>query len=116
MTIEPRLMSGADAAAYCGVTPTTFSAWVASGKVPKPLSGTRRWDRRALDIALDKLSGIEAPPAAGDPYEIWKRQQVGDECPLEKWVREDEARQEIAAERAWEQRYDARKSKLRRGG
>jgi hypothetical protein len=44
---KPRLMTGADAAAYCGVTPATFSKWVATGTVPAPLPGTRRWDRKA---------------------------------------------------------------------
>jgi excisionase family DNA binding protein len=54
----PRLMSGADAAAYCGVSPETFSKWVAAGTVPAPMPGTRRWDRKAIDLALDKASGI----------------------------------------------------------
>lgn len=73
---EPRLMSGADAAAYCGVTPVTFSKWVSAGHMPKPVIG-RRWDRKAIDLALDKASGIEAPSAVpdDDPYEAWKREQ-----------------------------------------
>jgi predicted DNA-binding transcriptional regulator AlpA len=58
----PRLLSGADAAAYCGVAPATFSKWVAEGTVPKPLPGTRRWDRKAIDLALDKASGIPSVP------------------------------------------------------
>lgn len=80
MTTQPRLMSGADAAAYCGVTPATWSGWVASGRAPKPLPGTRRWDRKAIDLALDKASGIEAPSIVPD-----------EECPLEKWIRENAA-------------------------
>jgi hypothetical protein len=59
--IEPRLMTGSEAAAYLGLTPATFSKWVSSGKAPPPLPGTRRWDRKAIDLALDKISGI--PPA-----------------------------------------------------
>jgi hypothetical protein len=51
-------MSGADAAAYCGVTAATFARWISDGRVPKPLPGTRRWDRKAIDLALDRLSGI----------------------------------------------------------
>jgi hypothetical protein len=63
---QPRLMSGADAAAYCGVTMgpqgdrfsagqtfrhlvATFSKWVADGRALKPLPGTRQqedaWDK-----------------------------------------------------------------------
>jgi DNA-binding NarL/FixJ family response regulator len=32
-TLAPRLMSGSEAAAYCGVTPATWSKWVADGRV-----------------------------------------------------------------------------------
>lgn len=73
----PRLMSGPDAAAYLGLTPTCFSKWVAEGRIPKPLPGTRRWDRKAIDLALDKASGIVAPsvvPASNlDAEEEWER-------------------------------------------
>lgn len=79
----PRLMSGADAAAYCGVTPETFSKWVAAGTVPAAVPGTRRWDRKAIDLALDKASGIVAPSIAPE----------GDD----------------AAEAEWERKYAARK-------
>ena len=84
MTTAPRLMSGADAAAYCGLTPVSFAKWVAAGTVPGPLPGTRRWDRKALDLALDKASGIVAATAATDDNE--------------------------AVEQAWEAKYAARKS------
>jgi hypothetical protein len=72
---EPRLMSGADAAAYCGVTHVTFSKWVAAGAMPKPVVG-RRWDRKAIDLALDKASGIVAPSIMPDSQEAedeWER-------------------------------------------
>ena len=62
-------MSGAEAAAYCSVTPATWSKWVAIGIVPGPLPGTRRWDRRAIDLALDKASGIVAPVSIEDETE-----------------------------------------------
>lgn len=77
---QPRLLSGKAAAAYCGVTLNTWSKWVSAGLVPKPVIG-RRWDRKAIDLILDKLSGIETPAAL--PKE---------ESPLEKWTREDAAR------------------------
>jgi hypothetical protein len=72
---EPRLISGADAAAYCGVTPATWSKWVAGGIVPPPLPGTRRWDRKAIDSALDKASGI-LPAVAQEDDELakWERE------------------------------------------
>jgi hypothetical protein len=59
---ESRLMTGSEAAAYLGLTPASFSKWVADGRAPKSLPGTRRWDRKAIDLALDKSSGIVAPP------------------------------------------------------
>jgi hypothetical protein len=67
-------MTGAQAAEYCELAPATFSKWVAEGKLPPPLPGTRRWDRRAIDAALDKLSGIAPPLVPGDdPFEAWER-------------------------------------------
>jgi excisionase family DNA binding protein len=80
---EPRLMTGAEAAAYLGITSATFAKWVANGRAPKPLPGTRRWDRKAIDLALDKVSGI--PPA--------------------RVSKED---QEQEAEQRWERDYAAR--------
>ena len=71
----PRLMSGAEAAAYLGLTPATFAKWVADDRAPKPLSGTRRWDRKAIDLALDKASGIVAPSAVAvdQAEDDWER-------------------------------------------
>ncbi|WP_441232666.1 helix-turn-helix transcriptional regulator [Bradyrhizobium sp. 1200_D9_N1_1] len=62
-------MSGADVAVYCGVTLATLSKWVTDGRLPPPLPGTRRWDRKAIDLALDKLSGIQAPLSPEDEAE-----------------------------------------------
>ncbi|MGO8211896.1 helix-turn-helix transcriptional regulator [Rhizobium ruizarguesonis] len=54
----PRLMGRKDAAAYCGITPTCFSMWVASHKMPPAIPGTRKWDKRAIDAKLDEISGL----------------------------------------------------------
>lgn len=82
----PRLFSGKAAAAYCSVTPETFSKWVAAGTLPKAVIG-RRWDRKAIDLALDKASGIL--PSSNDNNE--------------------------AAEAAWEAKYASRKGAARPG-
>lgn len=107
MTVpEPRLMSGTDIANYCGITLATLSKWVAAGRLPGPLPGTRRWDRKAIDLALDKLSGIQSTVPAAE-----------EECPLEKWMREDEAlrrREEQRIEDEWEAKYEARKAAERK--
>jgi hypothetical protein len=69
-----RLLSRLRAAAYCDLSPGTFSNWVAAGRLPPPLPGTRRWDRHAIDVALDKLSGTKAPSIApsDDPFAEWE--------------------------------------------
>lgn len=74
--IEPRLLSRQEAATYCGVSVATFSGWVTAGHIPRPLFGSKRWDKKAIDAALDKASGLALPVAASD------------EDPLEKWLRE----------------------------
>lgn len=71
-----RLLSRERAAAYCGCSVATFSGWVASGHMPRPLFGSRRWDKKAIDVMLDKASGLSLPVAASD------------EDPLDKWLRE----------------------------
>jgi hypothetical protein len=90
--IQPRLLSGNAAAAYCDVTAATFSKWVSTGIMPKPVIG-RRWDRKAIDLALDKLSGIESSP----PKNAWKRQY------------DARMAEEKSAEETWERKYEARK-------
>ncbi len=56
--LAPRLVTRAEAAAYCGLSPQGFSAWVRIGRLPASLPGTSRWDLKAIDAALDSLSGI----------------------------------------------------------
>ena len=85
----PRLISGADAATYCGISCATFSKWVATGIMPKPVALTRRWDRKAIDLALDKASGIVVPLIVPEGNE--------------------------AAEAEWEATYAARKGTARIG-
>src|SRR4051812_10099464 len=59
--IVPRLLTREQAAAYCGVgLTTTFTAWIRRDLVPGPIHGTYRWDRKAIDTALDVLRGIDA--------------------------------------------------------
>lgn len=84
--MTPRLLSGPDAAAYLGITPATFSKWVADGTAPRPVLGTRRWDRKAIDLALDKASGIVAPSIVPDDQEMT----------LAEWKVQNEARKAAA--------------------
>jgi hypothetical protein len=56
----PRGLSRKDAAAYAGCdTLSAFNNWIRRGILPGPIPGTHRWDRKAIDWALDKASGLE---------------------------------------------------------
>lgn len=72
--MTPRLMTGVQAAAYCELTLGTFSSWVAQGRLPGPIAGTRRWDRRAIDVALDRMSGLATLAPSDDPFAQWERE------------------------------------------
>lgn len=64
--IVPRGLTREDAAEYCGVTAWTFDDWRRRNLIPDPMPGTKRWDRKALDLALDQLSNIApASPKRG---------------------------------------------------
>jgi hypothetical protein len=75
--IAPRLLTREEASRYCAVSVATFTAWVRRGIVPGPVSGTHRWDRKAIDGALDALSHIddEFEPNALDR---WKATRLAD--------------------------------------
>jgi excisionase family DNA binding protein len=73
-------MTRAEAAAYYGISASTFSGWVAAGRLPGPLPGTRRWDRKAIEAWLDQLSGIVAASTPVEsPLAQWKRQRAAAE-------------------------------------
>ena len=44
-----------------GLKPAVFSRLVAKGIMPLRVPGTRMWDRRAIDRALDILAGLDGP-------------------------------------------------------
>lgn len=58
--LSPRLLTREQAAAYCGLSATVFSRWIKAGRIPAPISGTARWDKKALDVALDTASGLNS--------------------------------------------------------
>ena len=59
-----RMLSRVEAAAYCGVSPSTFDKMQKDGLTPLPLKVYARnlFDRHKLDAALDALSGTLADP------------------------------------------------------
>ena len=66
--ITPRCLNRESAAEYCGCSPSAFDDWVRRGIVPGPLRGTKQWDRKAIDVALDKMSGLETETTSTDPH------------------------------------------------
>jgi hypothetical protein len=57
--IAPRLLSKIEAARYLGYTTyDTLHQLTKKGIIPGPIPGTARFDRLAIDAALDKLSGL----------------------------------------------------------
>ena len=73
---QPRGMTRKEAAAYCGCeSMAAFSDWVRRGIVPGPLPGTHRWDRKAIDAALDRASGLETG-LQESPLEAWRAQRA----------------------------------------
>jgi hypothetical protein len=57
--VAPRLLSKADAARYLGYTTTdSLDKLIERGVVPGPIPVTSRFDRLAIDAALDRVSGM----------------------------------------------------------
>jgi hypothetical protein len=73
---SPRLMGRKEAAAYCDIAESTFSLWVSTHKMPPPMPGTRKWDRKAIDARIDEISGLGENDTE-DPYLKWERLNAG---------------------------------------
>lgn len=81
-----RCLSREEAAALLGIGVDCFDAWRRKGILPGPVPGTRRWDRKALEKALDRVSKLESDGDAS-AFDEWKRarshprHQQGDQAP-----------------------------------
>jgi hypothetical protein len=75
--IESRGMSKEQAAAYAGCeTLSAFNDWIRRGIMPRPIPGTHKWDRKAIDAALDRMSGLDSTIQPQQlPYDFWKASQ-----------------------------------------
>lgn len=57
--ISPRLISKGELAQYLGYAHSkSLADLIARGVIPGPIEGTLRFDRLAVDAALDRASGI----------------------------------------------------------
>ncbi len=72
---SPRLLTKTQAAAYCGVTSSSFDDYRRRGIVPDPISGTNRWDRKLIDQWLDRASGIAS--TTNSPLDEWRAGRNG---------------------------------------
>jgi hypothetical protein len=70
-SIRPRLLTRAEAAKYCNLSPQGFSDWIRSGRLPKAITGTTRWDIKAIDAAIDVASGLSTTGATA-ALDQWK--------------------------------------------
>lgn len=57
LSLQPRGLNRAQAAAYVGISPSLFDQMVAHGRMPSPkmINSRRVWDRQELDVAFDTL-------------------------------------------------------------
>jgi predicted DNA-binding transcriptional regulator AlpA len=59
-----RLLRQKEAAEYCGLSIAAFERAITAGTIPMPirLENNERWCVKALDKAIDRLSGAEPVP------------------------------------------------------
>lgn len=77
LSLPPRGLSREQAAIYCGCESlSAFDDWVRRKLVPGPMRGTHKWDRKALDAALDRLSGFEKNEA-DMTFDEWAAKHAG---------------------------------------
>jgi predicted site-specific integrase-resolvase len=63
-----RLVGEKEAAVAMGLDLATFRTWVDAGRLPKPLADCGKFDLKALDAAIDRISGIGSPTNALDAW------------------------------------------------
>ena len=71
-----RLVAEKEAADAAGLDLATFRAWVANGKLPKPIPDCNKYDIKAIDAAIDRISGLGGPANALDSW----RAKGGKQC------------------------------------
>ena len=73
---EPRLLTREQAANYCQCRLSTFDSWVRRGILPGPITGTHRWDRKAIDTLLDRASGLQITTTS-EALDEWRAKRAG---------------------------------------
>jgi predicted DNA-binding transcriptional regulator AlpA len=67
--LPPRLLDLEMSAAYVGLSASAFLGGVKEGRYPAPIQDGKRkqWDRKALDAAIDRRSGLTS--SSTDPVD-----------------------------------------------
>jgi hypothetical protein len=69
MAMARRLVSEKEAAAEIGLELSQFKAWVDCGRLPKPLADCGKYDLKAIDQAIDRISGLGG---GTNPLDAWR--------------------------------------------
>ena len=68
-----RLATKKEAADYIGLDLATFRSWVGCGRMPKPLPDCGKFDLKAIDAALDRISGLGS---ASNALDAWRERRT----------------------------------------
>jgi hypothetical protein len=71
-----RLLTKDGICAYLGgISAGTYDTWQRRGLVPGPVPGTTRYDVKAHDRALDRISGLDSTPTQAhlSPLDRWEQ-------------------------------------------
>jgi hypothetical protein len=64
----PRFATEKEAATALGVELAIFKGWVECGRLPKPLPDCGKYDLKAIDAAVDRMSGLGSSTNALDAW------------------------------------------------
>jgi hypothetical protein len=72
--LVPRLLNVELAGAYVGLSAAAFLRGVELGHYPRPIQDGRRkqWDRKALDLAVDRRSGLISSSSLSEAEEMMR--------------------------------------------
>lgn len=70
--LVPRGLTREAAASYAGLSPTRFDAARAKGQYPNPSLPGGRYDLLTLQMAMNRLSGLNGDDESLKPLDSWK--------------------------------------------
>jgi predicted site-specific integrase-resolvase len=70
--LTSRGLTREQAAEFAGISPSTFDKYRREGKFPGPTLPGRRYDKRLMEAAMDRSSGIVAEGEAFNALDSWR--------------------------------------------